>query len=72
MPAAGSTTTPNPACNGVVTFDAVGPGSAGAGSPTGAVTSLSWSHTTMGPNGLLTVGVAVDAYQGVARFKVFL
>jgi hypothetical protein len=48
-----------------VTFDAVGPSSAGT-SATG--TSLTWSHTCTGSNRLLVVGVAVGTTSSDASF----
>jgi hypothetical protein len=46
-----------PATRGTVTFDAVGPSSAGATAVGG---SLSWTHTATGANLYVVVGIAVD------------
>jgi hypothetical protein len=55
---------------GTVTFDAVGPSSAGA-SATSPTATASWSHTCSGTNRLLIVGVAVgDASTGAMTLGV--
>jgi len=58
---AGSTFAPTGA-TGTVSFDAVGPSSAGQSAT--AVASTSWSHTCTGTNRLLVVGVAVGDTSG--------
>ena len=55
--AAVSTVTPAPICAGAVIVDVVGPSNLGTSA--GGATGLTWSHVSRGPNGFLTVGVAV-------------